>query len=59
MCAKFFFAELKAQRDEGSVKILLSNNTGSWAAILQPIRFQYVGSFNFNLTPLYIIYVYS
>jgi len=40
MLAGFFLAEMKAQWDKGSGKILLGDNTGDETAMTPPIRFQ-------------------
>ena len=41
--AEFFLAGMKAQRDQGSVRILLGDNTGGGAVRLWPNGFQCVG----------------
>jgi hypothetical protein len=41
--AEFFLAVMTAQRQEGSGRILLGDNTGSGAAMLRPNRFQCAG----------------
>jgi hypothetical protein len=42
-CAlKVFLTGMKAKRDEGCRRMLLGDNTGGGAAMLQPIRFQHV-----------------
>ena len=41
--AEFLLATMKAQSDQGSVRILLGDNTGGRAVRLWPIGFQCVG----------------
>jgi len=42
MCTEVFLTGMKTKRDEGCRRMLLGNNTGGGAAMLQPIRFQHV-----------------
>jgi hypothetical protein len=39
----FFFAGMKGEWDEGDGRILLGDNTGDGAAMMQPIKLQRVG----------------
>jgi hypothetical protein len=43
---------MNVQWDEGSGRILLGDNTGGGAVMLQPIWFQCVGEFGFQLDSL-------
>jgi len=51
--AEFFLAGMNAQRDQGSVRILLGDNTGGGAVRLWPIGFQCVGVW-ISVGPLFI-----